>query len=178
MRAILPGLVFLFIVACGDERRAPAPPAASTPSAADSTQWLTRQRLLDFTGDGIEDTVRLEATGPTVDSLRIVLEFVSGGVTRWGVEWASEYELTIPAAPTDSAARAEHLRKRLDRVMASVQVEPFDRTSYMTMAQEVDSAVLRDPPARQVRFAYGYETTVVLAWDQVAGVLRVLHSCC
>ncbi|HEX6645358.1 MAG TPA: hypothetical protein VF037_11825 [Gemmatimonadales bacterium] len=155
-----------------------APSDSATPATADDTPWLTRYRSIDFTGDGIEDTVRLEAVGRDVDSIRIALTFVSGGEVRWGVEWASPYELTIPAPPEDPAARAEHLRRRLGRVIASVQLEPFDRTAYLTMAQEVDSTLLASPPARQVTFSYGYETTVVLAWDPVAERLRVLHSCC
>ena len=174
------GLVLLgvLIIACTGDEQAPDPSPPSATSVADSAVWLTRHRTLDFTGDGVADSVHLEAAGRSVDSLRIALTFVSGGVKRGGVEWASEYELVIPAAPTDDAARAEHLRKRLDRVIASVQVEPFDPTSYTTMAQEVDSAILRDPPTSQITFGFGYETRVVLAWDPVAERLRVLHSCC
>src|SRR5690606_26466752 len=147
-------------------------------ASTDSAVWLTRDRILDFTGDGIADTVRLTAVGSAVDSLRISLAFLSGGVERWRTEWGSEYELVIPAAPVEEAARAEHLPERLHRIMASIQVEPFNRIDYVTMAQPVDSALLRDPPARQVRFSYGYESMVVLGWDPVAGRLRVLHACC
>ena len=155
-----------------------APSDSATPATVDDTPWLTRYRSIDFTGDGIEDTVRLQAVGREVDSLRVTLTFVSGGVTRLETGWGSDYELVIPTPPEDKAARAEHLRRRLGRVISSVQLEPFDRTAYLTMAQEVDSTLLASPPARQVTFSYGYETTVVLAWDPVAERLRVLHSCC
>jgi hypothetical protein len=122
--------------------------------------------------------VRLQATGRSADSLRIVLTFWSGGVERWREEWASDYELVDPPPLADGAARAEYVRQRLGRALASVEVEPFDSASYRTMADPVDSGVLRRPPSRQVSFAYGYETTVVLAWDQAAGRLRLLHACC
>lgn len=169
-------LLMMFVVGCDSQSPDPSPPSAA--DAADAPVWLTRYRSIDFTGDGIEDTVRLEAVGRDVDSIRIALTFVSGGELRWGVEWASPYELTIPAPPEDPAARAEHLRKRLGRVISSVQLEPFDRTAYLTMAQDVDSTILTSPPARQVTFSFGYETTVVLAWDPVTERLRLLHSCC
>ena len=78
----------------------------------------------------------------------------------------------------DEAARAAFVRSRLDRALASVEVEPFDPASYATMADPVDSAVLRKPPPNQVSFAYGYETTVVLAWDPASASLRRLHACC
>src|SRR5690606_5501031 len=183
MRLVGYVLASILATACTADPEAPPRPAASGPptpvaASADSTVWLTRDRILDFTGDGIADTVRLTAVGNLVDSLRISLTFLSGEVERWSTEWGSEYELVIPAAPVEEAARAEHLRKRLDRTMASIQVEPFNRIDYVTMAQPVDSAVLRDPPAQQVRFSYGYESTVVLAWDPVAGRLRVVHACC
>jgi hypothetical protein len=169
-------LMTMIVAGCDSQSPDPSPPSAA--DAADAPVWLTRYRTIDFTGDGIEDTVRLMAVGRDADSLRIVLTFVSGGVTRWETEWSSDYELVIPAPPEDEAARAEHLRKRLGRVISSVQIEPFDRTSYLTMAQGVDSTLLRDPPTRQVAFSFGYETTTVLAWDPVTERLRVLHSCC
>lgn len=176
----------LLIVACTGEREGSDAPAASVTGAptqaaggaADSAAWLTRQRVIDFTGDGVPDTVRLRAVGPTADSLAISLTFRSDGAERWREEWASEYELVDPPPLSDEAARAEYVRKRLDRTVASVQVEPFDSSDYVTMADPVDSAVLRQPPSHQLSYAFGFETTVVLAWDPVGRKLRRLHACC
>lgn len=167
----------LLLSACTSE---PQPPASSSPAsaAADSTVWLTRQRTMDFTGDGIPDTVRLRALGRAPDSLRIALVFWSGGAERWREDWAGDYELVTAPALEDEAARAAFVRSRLERALASVEVEPFDRASYETMADPVDSAVLRAPPSHQVSFAYGYETTIVLAWDPATARLRLLHACC
>jgi hypothetical protein len=177
-------VTFLLLAACTGDRPEPIPSstsreaADSSRGAADSTVWLTRERTLDFTDDGVPDTVRLQAVGRTADSLRIALTFRSAGAERWREEWASEYELIVsPPLDTDSA-RAAFVRDRLDRVLASVVVEPFDLTDYTTMGQPVDSAVLRQPPSQQVSFAFGFETTVVLAWDPAAGTLRRLHACC
>lgn len=124
------------------------------------------------------DTVRLQALGRAADSLRIALTFRSGGAERWREEWGSEYELMVPTPPTEAAAREEYLRKRLERALASVRVEPFDSSDYVTMADPIDSAVLRRPPPHQVTYAFGFETTVVLAWDPVGRTLRRLHACC
>jgi hypothetical protein len=201
--------VLLLLSACTNDRQ---PPASSSPASAavDSTVWLTRQRTMDFTGDGIPDTVRFEprsafagwagadeaqvnslhgqgihrlapglrALGRAPDSLRIALVFWSGGAERWREDWASDYELVTAPALEDEAARAAFVRSRLERALASVEVEPFDRASYETMADPVDSAVLRAPPSHQVSFAYGYETTIVLAWDPASAKLRLLHACC
>jgi hypothetical protein len=144
----------------------------------DSAVWLDRHRTIDFTGDGVPDTVRLRALGRAADSLRIALTFWSAGAERWREEWASEYELVAPPGPADEAERSAFVRKRLDRALSSVEVEPFNAGSYTTMADPVDSAVLRQPPAHQVSFAYGFETTVVLVWDRLAGKLRRLYACC
>ena len=176
----------LFLLACDDAYQAPDATPTSAPDAsaqaagrrADSEVWLTRHRVIDFTGDGIADTVRLRAVGPTADSLRITLTFWSDGAERWREEWASEYELVDPPPLVDAAARAEYVRKRLDRTVASVQVEPFDSSEYLTMANPVDSSVLRQPPSHQLTYAFGFETTVVLAWDPAGQKLRRLHACC
>ena len=187
-------LALLLILACNGDRQAPVPSSTSTPpapsqadsaagdsaaeGAADSAVWLTRERALDFTGDGMADTVRLSALGRAADSLRIALTFWSGGAERWREEWGSAYELMVPTPPADEAARAGYLRERLDRALGSVRVEPFDSSDYVTMADPVDSGILRRPPSQQVSFAYGFETTVVLAWDPATAKLRRLHACC
>lgn len=176
----------LFLAACSCERSSlrtavpdSRPPVDSTANGmVDSMAWLAAHREIDFTGDGVVDTVRLQAVGRDTDSLQIALTFWSGGTERWREVWASGYELMVPRPPADSAARAAYLRARLDRVLAGVEVEPFDSAAYVTLAAPLDSAVLRRPPSRQVSVAYGYETTVVLAWDSVSGRLRRLHACC
>lgn len=171
------GMAAIAAAACTDARQSPS--ASSTASApADSAVWLTRERTLDFTGDGLPDTVRLRALGRSADSLRIELTFRSGGAVRWREAWASDYELAVAPPLADHAARDSFVRGRLDRALASVEVEPFDPAAYATMADPVDSAILRRPPHEQVSFAYGYETTVVLAWDPATARLERLHACC
>ncbi len=169
-------LAFLLLAACAPDR----PEEHATPPGLPAAEvvWFARERALDFTGDGQADTVELRATGRDPDSLRVALTFRSGGEVRWRAEWASEYELVDPPALSDSAARAGYVRSRLERALASVEVEPFDSASYVTMANPVDSAILRQPPAAQLSFAYGFETTVVLAWDPQDRKLRLLHACC
>ncbi len=184
---------FVFALACGSEQRrnesptdsglpessqAGAPAAPPSSGGGGTAIWHAQHRTLDFTGDGVVDTVHLRAIGAAVDSLRIQLTFWSAGAERWQEEWASDYELVVPPPPADPLARAAHLRRRLDRTLASVEVEPFDSMAYVSMARTIDSTILRQPPVQQVSFTYGYETTVVLAWDRASGRLRLLHACC
>ncbi|MGE5926497.1 MAG: hypothetical protein ACM357_04020 [Gemmatimonadota bacterium] len=169
-------LAFLVFAACAPDRPEKPPTTPDAPAA--DVVWFGRERTLDFTGDGQADTVELRATGRDPDSLRVALTFRADGEVRWREEWSSEYELVDPPPLADSAARARYVRSRFERALASVEVEPFDRVSYVTMANPVDSTILRQPPAAQVSFAYGFETTVVLAWDPVKRVLRRLHACC
>ncbi len=124
------------------------------------------------------DTVRLRAVGHSADSLLIELTFRSGGTVHWREDWASDYELVVAPPLADAAARDSFVRGRLQRALASVEVEPFDPAAYATMADPVDSALVRRPPREQVSFSYGFETTVVLAWDPAAATLRRLHACC
>lgn len=169
-------LAFLLVAACSPERpdEGPTPPDSPTAEAV----WFARQRTLDFTGDGQPDTVELRATGRSPDSLRIVLAFRSAGELFWREEWASEYELVDPPPLADGTARAGYVRSRLERALASIEVEPFDQGTYESLANPVDSVLLREPPAHQISYAYGYETTVALVWDPINRELRLLHACC
>ena len=184
----------MLLAACAGERRTPGsdararqaapplprpvPPAEPASAPSDSAVWFTEQRTLDFTGDGVPDTVTLRALGRAADSLRITLTFRSGSEERWREEWASEYELVDPPPLADAAARDAFVRQKLERALASVEVEPFDSASYAAMADPVDSAVLRQPPRTQVSLSYGYETTLALAWDATTRKLRLLFGCC
>ena len=136
--------------------------------------------MLDVTGDGRADSVRLEAAGARVDSLDITLTFLVDGTSRFRERWGSSYELAL----VDSAVRAgpaagDTLRARLDSVLASVTVRPIDAPSVHLMAE--DSAALAGivpTPTQVISFSYGYETTARLVWDAARHRFVPLWSCC
>ncbi len=141
--------------------------------------WFCVDREIDLTGDGRFDTVRVWADGPSSDSLKIALSLIVDGRERWREDWASDYMLIDPSeVPEGEESRREYIRRDLLRTVASVSVQPFDPTSYMYMANQVDSTLVQDPPAREILFSYGYETTVVLMWDEDTEAFRLLWTCC
>ena len=136
--------------------------------------------MLDLTGDGRTDRVRMVATGRRADSLRITLSFLVGGEEQLREQWTSADEL----AHIDSAARLGPrveaiVRAALDSALASVVVQRLDAPGVRLMAE--DSAVLaglRPRPTQRVSFSYGYETTVRLVWDAPRERFVRLFSCC
>lgn len=171
------------IPALGCPAPEPVPDAAvatAAPAAAAPAPWHHGVRMLDVTGDGRADSIRLEAVGTRLDSLRVSLSLVVDGKERHREEWGSGYELAL----ADSATRLgpgvdAWLRARLDRVLASVVAQPLDAPGVRLMAE--DSAVLAglDPrPTTRVSFSYGYETTVRLVWDTPRERFVRLWSCC
>ncbi|HYD55168.1 MAG TPA: hypothetical protein VEA99_21205 [Gemmatimonadaceae bacterium] len=174
------------IVACQParpERAAPretAPSVAAEPPARVAAPWYRAARALDLNGDARADTVRLEAVGARLDSLRITLALIVDGMAQHREAWGSSYELAL----VDSARRRPGavdtlLRARLDSVLASVRVERLDAPGVRLMAE--DSAILArlEPrPTHRVSFAYGYATTVRLVWDAPRRRFVRLWSCC
>lgn len=142
--------------------------------------WYRRVRTLDLTGDGVADTVRLEATGPRLDSLPITLVLIVNGHEKHREAWSSSDELTL----LDSASRlpsrvATILRARLDSVLASVTLARLDAPGVRLMAE--DSAVLsslQPRPTQRISFSYGYETTVRVVWDAPRERFVRLWTCC
>jgi len=148
------------------------------PPALHAGAWFCGMRQVDLTGDDRADTIIVRATGRSSDSLQISLTIRVGGKEAWREDWASSYELVDPPDFSGTAERDEYLRRRLRGTLEDVKVRGFDRTGYEMMADAPDSLLLREPPRFEVRFSYGYETTVVLMWDQAAGRFHGLWSCC
>jgi hypothetical protein len=157
----------------------PTPFAESVASAAPPS-WYRRVRALDLTGDGQEDSVRLNAVGTRPDSLRITLMLIVGGAVRHREGWGSSYELALMDASRGGRPQeAAVLRAQLDSVLSSVRVQPLDAPGVRLLAE--DSAILRglEPrPTHRISFAYGYETTVRLVWDAPRQRFVRLWSCC
>ena len=167
--------------------RSESPAADTTTSAAgDSTArvasaaWYERTRTLDLTGDGIADSIRLEARGVRTDSLRIALRLLVDGAEAHREEWGSSYELALVDSAIRTGPQADSvLRARLDSVLGSVRVQRFGSPGARPMLE--DSAALRglDPrPTHQVSFSYGYESTARLVWDAPRRRFVQLWSCC
>lgn len=157
----------------------PVPDTTAEPTVdVQATPWYRGVRVLDLTGDGRADSVRLEAWGVRPDSLDISLLLVVEEEERHRERWASSYELAL----LDSVARPrldDVLRARLDSVLASVVVQRLDAPGVRIMAE--DRAVLAglDPrPTQRVSFSYGYETTTRLVWDAPRERFVRLWSCC
>jgi hypothetical protein len=160
----------------GDEAAEAGPPAA----AAEADPWYRRARTLDLTGDGRADEVRLEARGTRPDSLDVVLTLVVDGRAAHREAWGSGYELALEDASVRAGAAAgEVLRARLDAVLASVTLRRLDDPSVRLMAEDGPALAGLEPrPSHLVSFAYGYETTVRLAWDAPRARFVRLWSCC
>ena len=171
-------------MACSAPEPARAPASAETVAAAAegvaTTPWYDRVRMLDLTGDGQADSIRLRATGARPDSLQIVLTLLVAGEERLREEWGSSYELALEDSASRRSPRADTvLRAKLDSVLASVVVEPLDAPGARPMAE--DSAILaalEPPPTRRISFSYGYESTARLVWDAPRRRFVRLWSCC
>ena len=171
------------VMGCPASEPADAPRAerpAESAAAAATAPWYRRARLLDLTGDGQADSVRLEAVGARPDSLRITLSLLVAGLEKHREAWGSSYELTL----LDSTTRVSHranavLRAKLDSVLASVVVERLDAAGVRFMAEDSAALAGLDPrPTHRVSFSYGYETTVRLVWDAPRERFVRLWSCC
>ena len=183
-RVCVPLLAAVAIACPGSEPTPDTAAAASSPPvdppAQAGTPWYGRSRTLDLTGDGTADSVRLEARGARPDSLRISLQLLVDGREVHREEWGSSYELALVDSATVRSARVDGvLRARLDSVLASVKLQPFDTPGARPMLE--DSAALRglDPrPTHQLSFSYGYESTARLVWDAPRERFVQLWSCC
>jgi hypothetical protein len=185
---ILPGLVASLALgvtlACSapEPARDPASSAtvAGSESEVESPPWYDRTRMLDLTGDGQADSVRLRATGDRTDSLRITLLLVVAGDEKHREEWGSSYELALVDSASRGSPRVDTvLRAELDSVLASVVVQRMDAPGARLMAE--DSAVLAalEPrPTQRISFSYGYESTTRLVWDAPRQRFVRLWSCC
>ena len=143
-----------------------------------SDSWLCLVREVDLTADDAVDTVVVRATGRASDSLLITLTIRVNGQEAWREEWASSYELVDPPDFSSVSARDQYVRRSLQQTLESVSLAAFDRAGYEMMADAPDSVLLGEPPKYEIRFNYGYETTVVLMWDPASGSFRRLWTCC
>jgi hypothetical protein len=199
---------------------------ADTASASDSagTQpWFAGARRVDLDGDGLTELARLEATGPSVDSLKISFTILKDGRTVYTDSWDSAYELAAltdigdhPLSNPDSSltARLRDFLQRLSPLLRdrSEFSEPWsertddctgDARNCIALALLADStrtaawrtgqlpvslfdtaavakvvADLLSHRTYQVSYAYGYESSVTIAWSAYLGKFVVLHSCC
>ena len=177
---LLPSVI---VLACPETESTSRRPAASVPDSAPraaAAPWYGRSRTLDLTGDGVADSVRLEAHGDRTDSLRIALQLVVAGREAHREEWGSSYELAMVDSATLRSVRVDSvLRAKLDSVLASVTLERFDTPGARPMME--DSAALHglEPrPTHQVSFSYGFESTARLVWDAPRNRFVQLWSCC
>lgn len=97
--------------------------------AGGAQTWFADEREIDLTGDAKPDTARLEAVGPTVDSLQIVLTIQSGGNTVYRNTWSSAYALS--AISEEGSRTIPHpdsaLRAQLRQFLSKLEIEPLDR---------------------------------------------------
>ena len=161
-------------------RGASANDAPDSVTRASEAPWYRRTRLLDVTGDGAADTVRLDAMGTRPDSLRIALALVVGGVVKHREEWGSSYELALVDSSLRGGPRGGTiLRAELDSVLSSVVVERLDAPGVRLMPEDSALLVGVEPlPTHRISFSYGFETTVRLAWDAPRARFVRLWSCC
>jgi hypothetical protein len=157
-----------------------APRLAASISDTTPGAWYQNARVLDLTGDGQADSVQLTATGTRPDSLQLTLSILVDGEEKHREVWGSGYELAL----LDSASRTRPdvdsiLRGQLDSVLASVIFRRLGDTGMRLMAEDSSALAGTEPrPTHGVSFAYGYETTVRLAWVDSRRRYVRLWSCC
>ena len=186
VRALTASILATLTLGCSaaepDAARSSDLTAAAGESVASATppSWYRRARVLDLTGDGQVDTVRLDAVGTRPDSLRIALLLIVDGAVKHREEWGSSYELALmDTSQRDRPSVDTVLRAQLDSVLSSVRVQRLDAPDVRLM--EEDRAILSglEPrPTHRVSFAYGYETTTRLVWDAPRQRFVRLWSCC
>jgi hypothetical protein len=103
--------------------------APTNATAVETPPWFSDEREIDVTGDAKPDTARLEAVGPSVDSLQIVFTIRSGGNTVYRNSWNSAYALS---AISEEGSRANAhpdsaLRGQLGAFLGKLKIEPSDR---------------------------------------------------
>lgn len=185
MRALCPLLILTApgVLGCAPSEGTDKREVETTPASAAISPpkpWYRAGRALDLTGDGLVDSVRLEARGTTPDSLEIALSFIVGAEEKHRERWGSSYELAL----LDSASRASTrvdpiLRAQLDSVLASVVVQRLDAPGVQVMAEDRAALAGLEPrPTQRVSLSYGYETTVHLVWDAPRQRFVRLWSCC
>jgi len=122
-------------IACsGPDRRSHAPGTRDrSASAARLPIRYSDERLIDVTGDSVRDRIVVTATGPSYDSLDVVLEIQSeDGTPLYTDRWSSRryFAAAARAALTDSAARSVVLA-RLGALLAD---SAFTRTGDTSSA--------------------------------------------
>ena len=156
------------------------PSAGAATADTSATAWYHRARALDLTGDGVLDTVRLDAEGREPDSLQLTLTLVVDGRARHEERWGSSYELQLVDTALRASARVGPvLRARLDTVLAGVRVESLTAPGVRIMAEDrAILATLEPPPTLRISASFGFETTVQLVWDAPRQRFVRLWSCC
>jgi hypothetical protein len=90
--------------------------------------WFSDELAIDLTGDARPDTARIEALGPSVDSLEIVFTIRSGGKTVYRNSWNSTYALSAISEGSHAIPHPDSaLRGQLRRFLGRIKVEPLDR---------------------------------------------------
>ena len=178
--------IFLFCALAGCEnqdtavRQETAPTDTAAASQGDEPFWFRQARALDLTGDGVADSVVVEARGQRSDSLRLGISFVVGGRPLFVQDWHSSYELANLDSLSQRPPRSDqHMRTALANVLNGVRLAPLD-TSYIRDFPG-DTAALRMArrgPVQSISIAYGYETTIAVVWDPDAKRFLIAHACC
>jgi hypothetical protein len=131
------GVILLLLLGCGrtesdassTQRLDSSTVAQKNATTSETPSWFSDERDIDLTGDARPDTARLDAVGPTVDSLQIVFTIRSGGSTVYRNSWNSEYALS---AISEEGSRAiqrpdSALRVQLRAFLRKLKIESLDR---------------------------------------------------
>jgi hypothetical protein len=173
-------------------------------NAVDTSRiWFERTRLVDLTGDEVNDSLVLRARGSRPDSLLIRLYGVVNGQVVRIEGWHSDYELIDPPFPVDTNPEvvASFVLTNLDTTMARFSVErrmveakEFDQYEQECTVDPVpcirqalgpDSALavavtkdLLGAPRVVITYSFGYESTISKVWSPVARRFLLVWGCC
>jgi len=116
------------------------------------------ERAVDLTGDGIPDTIRIQASGPTADGLDIELTINSLGREVYRDEWESGMFFVvldyIPEGQQRRVPTMDDARRILNRIVydpyAVERLDEWQRTPYVS-------------PTRNIAFHVTYDS-LITAW--------------
>ena len=144
-----------------------------------SSPWYRKSRLLDLTGAGPRDSVVVSASGTQPDSLHITLKLFVDGKEAYAVGWDSDYELIdVDSLDRKPPRLANFIRHSLDGVLGRVKREPLGLDMVRMRGDSTTLKHFTTLPTHEVRISYGYESTVVLAWDPNSQRFLALWGCC
>lgn len=152
----------LVLAACARPDATPADSATGAISSAfDETAAGTRRRAIDLTGDGVPESLVVNAAGDRPDSLQVRLEIRARDgellyADSWSSRWYFNYDADFASVP--DSARERRVREQLDRLLsdsAYTAAARATRTDSVQRRGEMRDAIRFDVAEHRWRAGHG-----------------------